>query len=210
MGRVAIVKHPRLTMGYWVGWALLTLLGWKVEGETPKVKKCVFIAAPHTTNWDMPIMLAVAYMMGVRIQFMMKHTMFRWPFHGFFTWLGGVPIDRRSRRNTVDQCIQAFDEADEMILSIPPEGTRSKVEYWKTGFYHIAHGANVPLVLGFLDYKRKVGGLGPLFYTTGDIHADVAEIAKFYEGVMGKFPEKMMDRIQIPAEERARPRSAVG
>ena len=108
-------------------------------------------------------------------------------------------VDRRARHNTVDQCIQAFQERDHFILTVPPEGTRSQVDYWKTGFYHIAHGAGVPIVLGFLDFKRKVGGLGPAIWTTGDIHADVARIREFYLDVVGKNPE-LMSEIRVRPE----------
>ncbi len=199
MSQQSLVPNPRATLRYWIGLVFLKFFGWRVEGMQPEMAKCVFIAAPHTSYWDTPFMLGVSYIMGVRLQFMVKHTMFWGPFGAFFHWLGGIPIDRRARHNTVDQCIQAFQERDHFILTVPPEGTRSQVDYWKTGFYHIAHGAGVPIVLGFLDFKRKVGGLGPAIWTTGDIHADVARIREFYLDVVGKNPE-LMSEIRVRPE----------
>lgn len=200
----SIIPNPRMTLRYWIGLIFLKFFGWRAEGRQPETPKCVFLAVPHTSYWDTPFMLACSYVMGVRLQFMVKHTMFRWPFGGFFRWLGGVPIDRRARHNVVEQCIQAFREREEFILTIPPEGTRSRVPYWKTGFYHIAHGAGVPIILGFLDFKHKVGGLGPVFWTTGDMEADVARIAQFYEGMEGRNPELMSPIAVPPKEQEAR------
>ena len=121
-----------------------------------------------------------------------KDSLFRRPYKGFFKWLGAIPIDRSRSKNVVAQTIQKFNQNKTMILTIAPEGTRSRVKKWKTGFYHIAHGANVPIALGFLDYQRKVGGIGPVIYPTGNIEADMQSIRVFYDGVTGKFPEKSM------------------
>lgn len=128
----------------------------------PGVDKFVIIAAPHTSNWDFPITLAVAAMIDMKFYFVGKHTMFRKPFGGMMRRLGGISVDRRKSQNFVDQVAEAFRTADRMALGIAPEGTRSRSEFWKSGFYHIARAANVPIVLGFLDYKTKTGGLGPM------------------------------------------------
>jgi 1-acyl-sn-glycerol-3-phosphate acyltransferase len=164
----------------------LKMLGWRVEGEIPSIKKFVIIAAPHTSNWDFPITLAVAFALKVKIYWMGKAAMFRWPFGALLRWLGGIPIDRSRTHNMVDQSVQAFQERDNLIMVVPPEGTRKKVSYWKTGFYHIARGAGVPIVLGFLDYRRKAGGIGPTFFPTGRIGEDLNQIHAFYAAITGK------------------------
>lgn len=165
------------------------LSGWKVEGSLPPVKKFVVIAAPHTSNWDLPFMLGVALFFRVRLRWMGKEDLFKPPFGWFMRALGGIPIDRSKANDVVSQMVDIYRLADDLAVAIPPEGTRAKVRYWKTGFYNIAHGARVPIALGFLDYKRKVGGIGMTLYTTGDYDADLKIIKKFYAGVTGKFPD---------------------
>jgi 1-acyl-sn-glycerol-3-phosphate acyltransferase len=170
----------------WLGLVFLKIMGWRVEGKIPDIKKFVIIAAPHTSNWDFPITLAVAFALRMKIYWMGKAAMFRWPFAGTLRWLGGIPIDRSQSHNVVEQSIQAFHKLERLIMVVPPEGTRKKVSYWKTGFYHIAKGANVPIVLGFLDYKRKAGGIGPTFYPTGRLEEDLQKIQAFYAAITGK------------------------
>ena len=170
----------------WLGLLFLKTMGWRVEGKIPNIKKFVIIAAPHTSNWDFPITLAVAFALRMKIYWMGKAAMFRWPFAATLRWLGGIPIDRSQSHNVVEQSIQAFQKLERLIMVVPPEGTRKKVSYWKTGFYHIAKGANVPIVLGFLDYKRKAGGIGPTFYPTGRLEEDLQKIQAFYATITGK------------------------
>ena len=170
----------------WFGLVFLKILGWRVEGKIPDIKKFVIIAAPHTSNWDFPITLAVAFVLRMKIYWMGKAAMFRWPFAATLCWLGGIPIDRSQSHNVVEQSIQAFQKLERLIMVVPPEGTRKKVSYLKTGFYHIASGANVPIVLGFLDYKRKAGGIGPTFYPTGRLEEDLQRIQAFYATITGK------------------------
>lgn len=186
----------------WLAGRILALFGWRTEGELPNIAKYVVIAAPHTSNWDFPITILVAMRFKIRINFMMKDEMFR-PLYGwFFRWLGGIPINRRSRNNVVEQSIQQFRERSRMVLVIPPEGTRSVTKRWRTGFYYIAHGANVPILLGFLDFRRKVGGFGPLIYPSGDIVADMVAIRDFYSGIAGKYPWQVGE---ITVESQAQP-----
>jgi len=168
----------------------LRIFGWRMEGRIPDIPKFVIIAAPHTSNWDLPLVLFCAFAFQTKIFVMVKAAVFRWPFGGFFKWLGCMPIDRSKPNGVVGQSIQAFQDNDELALMVPPSGTRSKVRHWKTGFYHIADGANVPIVLGFLDYRRKVGGVGPAVIPTGDIEADMKVIRAFYVGIIGKNPEQ--------------------
>ena len=127
----------------------------------------------------------------------MKHTWFRWPMGHFFRWLGAFPVDRSKSKNVVARSIEAFHEHTQLVMVVPPSGTRKKVVYWKTGFYYIAKGANVPIVLGYLDYRRKVGGIGPILDPTGNIEADMKIIRNFYMGITGKYPKKTSNSFVI-------------
>ena len=172
-----------------LAWGFLKVNGWHKEGELPDAPKFVLIAAPHTSNWDFPFVLALAFAYRAKVVFMIKDSVFRWPYGWFFRWLGGIPVDRSKSNGMVAQTIEAFNQNERLIVCVPPEGTRKKVRAWKTGFYYIALGAGVPIALGFLDYKRKAGGPGTLFIPTGDINADMKIIQGFYATVIGKHPE---------------------
>jgi len=134
--------------------------------------------------------MAMLFAFKLKVYWMGKHTLFRWPFRTFFTFLGGIPIDRTKSTNVVEQSIQAFRDRSRLAMMISPEGTRKNVSYWKTGFYHIASGAGVPIVLGFLDYLRRRGGFGHVMRPTGDLDVDMQTIYTFYSGVKGRHPEK--------------------
>jgi len=166
----------------------LKLTGWKVEGCLPPgCEKSVFIAAPHTSNWDLPYTLMVAFALRLNIYWMGKNQIFKPPFRGVMMWLGGIPVQREQANNLVDASIQAIQAADGPVqLVVPPEGTRSKARYWKTRFYYIAVGAQVPIVMAYMDYERKISGLGPIFNPTGDIEADMLTIKAFYAPFKGK------------------------
>jgi 1-acyl-sn-glycerol-3-phosphate acyltransferase len=168
----------------------LKICGWRREGRLPDIPKYVMIAAPHTSNWDLPFSLAIAFAFRLKICWMGKHTLFRRPFGPIFRWLGGIPIDRTKSRDTVSQIAQAFRERARMVMIISPEGTRKRVKVWKTGFYHIARGADVPVLLAFLDYMKKVGGFGPLIHLSENLEADMAVIRSFYATVTPRHPEK--------------------
>ena len=157
--------------------------GWKVAGEMPDLPKFIIVAAPHKTNWDLPNALAAGLHYGLRIHWMGKDSLFKWPFGGVMRRLGGIPIDRSKSNNVVAQMVETFDSADRLILVIPPEGTRGEVARWKSGFYHIAHGAKVPLVLAFIDYKRREVGVAQMFHTTGDYDTDLAKIQAVYAAI---------------------------
>lgn len=173
-----------------ISWLWLKIAGWKlVRGELPAEHCFVLIAAPHTSNWDLPIMLYAALLLRVKLYWMGKDAIFRAPFGGIVRWLGGIPIDRSKNNNLVAQSIELFRDRQSLILVVPPEGTRQKVRHWKTGFYYIALGAGVPIVMGFLDYKRKLAGFGPSLEPTGDIAADMLKIRAFYSGITGKYPD---------------------
>lgn len=164
--------------------------GWTEERMIPAERKFVVIAAPHTSNWDFLYFLALGQKLAIPLSFMGKKSLFRWPFGRFMQELGGIPVDRSKSTNMVDQMIAEFKARDTFMLTIAPEGTRGKVREWKTGFYHIAMGAGVPLVCGLMDYKRKQGGLGPAIWPTGDYAADMAKVAEYYHNCTPKYPGK--------------------
>lgn len=183
--RTPLFRHVLLTLS-WLG---LKLTGWKIVGNVPKEPKFVLIAAPHTSNWDFPLLVAMACVLRLEIYWMGKDALFVGPFGPFMRWLGGIPIDRKNATNVVQSTTTAFDQADRLIVVIPPEGTRSAVRQWKTGFYHIAVGAGVPIGLSFLDFRKKTGGFLPTFYPSGEAEADIAEIRSFYKDIKGKYPQ---------------------
>ena len=179
---------------------LLALTGWKSQGERPAARRFVLIAAPHTSNWDLLYFLAFSAVFGVKPSFMAKHTLFRWPMGPVMRLLGGIPIRRYRRENVVDQMAETLRESEDLALTVPAEGTRSYSDHWKSGFYHIARKAEVPIVLSFLDYERKIGGFGPEIVPTGDIRADMKVIRDFYDGKKGRFPEKFSP-VRLPEED---------
>ena len=166
----------------------LKLAGWQVQGELPAVaRKSVFIAAPHTSNWDLPYTLMVAFALRLNIHWMGKAGIFRFPFGGLMRWLGGIAVDRTHTNDLVAasaQVIAASPIALQLIVS--PEGTRAKTHYWRTGFYYIAKAAKVPIVMAYMDYSRKISGLGPMLYPGDDLEADMATIKAFYAPFKGK------------------------
>ncbi|WP_269633830.1 lysophospholipid acyltransferase family protein [Pelomonas sp. BJYL3] len=166
----------------------LRLTGWKLDGALPAGQdKCVLIAAPHTSNWDLPYTLMVAFALRLNIYWMGKAQIFRFPFGPVMRWLGGIAVQRDKSNNLVAASAEAIKAADGPLqLVVPPEGTRSKTRYWKTGFYWIAVTAEVPIVMAYMDYSRKLSGLGPVFVPTGDIEADMAKIKAFYAPFKGK------------------------
>lgn len=169
--------------------------GWRAHGVIPEPRKFVIIAAPHTSNWDFVNFIGLTDDLGVTPHFMAKSSLFRWPFRNFLLDMGGVPVDRSANRNYVQQMIDEFKRRAEFMLTVAPEGTRGSVKAWKTGFYHIAMGAGVPLVVGMMDYGTKTGGLGPAIWPTGDYKADMAKVAAVYATVTPKFPAKGMTAV---------------
>jgi hypothetical protein len=180
-------KAVRKAMGH----SLLRVMGWRFEGNRPEgLDKFVIIAAPHTSNWDLPLMLACAYISDTDISWLGKHTLFRSFGKPFFSWLGGVPVDRTAPRGMVQQVVDVFNENERLAIAIPPTGTRKKTTGWKTGFYYIAHGANVPIVMSYLDFGTKRAGFGGVVTPSGDIDADFELFKAFYAGKQGKYPEQ--------------------
>ena len=175
--------------------SILNLTGWKVENHLPPhIKKCIVIAAPHTSNWDFFYAMAFLSILKIKSRFTIKREWMKFPFSIITKPLGGIAIDRRPRhaneprRSFIDVMAELFEKNKELIIVITPEGTRSKVEKWKTGFYHIALQANVPIALGFVDYQKKITGIGEMLYPT-NYETDMRIIMNFYKTIHGKFPE---------------------
>lgn len=169
--------------------------GWKAIGEAPKDKRFIIVAAPHTSNWDFLYFIGLTNELGIQPHFMAKESLFRWPWKNFLLDMGGVPIDRSGGKDIVASMVEEFSKRKEFMLTIAPEGTRSSVQQWKTGFYHIARKANVPIVIGMMDYGNKTGGLLESFMTTGDYKNDMKVVEKNYKSVTPKHPDKAMKSI---------------
>ena len=172
-----------------LGRAILGAFGWKTVGEPPPHPKYVLVAAPHTSNWDFPFAISTFWKLGVPLHWIGKHTLFEGPFGPFFRAMGGIPVDRRSSQNMVQEIARRFAEAERLVVAVPVEGTRQRQEHWKSGFYHIARAADVPVVLGALDFEKKEATLGPAIFLTGDMKADMDRIRAFYADKIGKNPE---------------------
>lgn len=164
--------------------------GWTVEGRAPEPRKFVVIAAPHTSNWDFVYFIGAADQLNLDLSFVGKKSLFRWPFARLMRDMGGIPVDRTKSTNYVDTMVREFARREEFMLTIAPEGTRGRTSGWRSGFYHIALGAGVPLVCGFMDYRRKAVGLGMTFWPTGDYEADLKTLFDYYAGHTPKFPSR--------------------
>ena len=180
---------PPNPLAEWIGRTALKLMGWRIEGELPRLDKFVAIGAHHTSNWDFVIFIALKFVLRLNARWFGKHSIFRWPFGGLMRSWGGIAIRRDRKLNTVEQAIQAFREHDEFILGLSPEGTRKKVERWKMGFYHIALGAGVPIVPGALDFANRRVVIGAPFQPTGDAEADLQALLAFFRPYVPKKPE---------------------
>jgi 1-acyl-sn-glycerol-3-phosphate acyltransferase len=193
---VAMVKETDVSDGFFArfvraglrGW--YEAVGWRIEGIDALPAKAVIIAVPHTSNWDFPFTLAIAAHYRLKMNFMAKDSLFRWPIGGLMRWLGGIAVDRSKRTDAVGAMVSEFARRDEMHLVIAVEGTRDAVDKWKSGFYHIAVGAGVPIALGYVDYPNKRGGFGELFYPTGNYEADMEQMRFFYRDKVGKHPNR--------------------
>lgn len=172
-------------LSYWI----LTKLGWTIHVELPETNKFVAIAAPHTSNWDFPLGILAAKAINLKVNWLGKHSIFRWPFGWFFHAIGGTPIRRDGGQNYKQQLTDLFNNSERLVLALAPEGTRSKTDHWKTGFHAIARAAGVPILMGYLDHGKKQVGIGGMFYPSDDIEADFHLIREFYKGRRGKNPE---------------------
>lgn len=181
-----------------LSWLYLKLVGWKCEGSVPEQKKYIVLAGPHTSNWDFPLMLSMGTLLGANPYWMGKKAIFRFPFGWFFMWLGGIPIDRSKSNSLVSQMVEIFEKADRLCVLIPPEGSRGPRAEWKTGFYHIARQSNIPVVLSYIDFKKRIGGFTEVMWLTDDLTADMTYIQKFYAAKHPKHPENFAAEYADP------------
>ncbi|HPF74512.1 MAG: lysophospholipid acyltransferase family protein [Lysobacteraceae bacterium] len=176
--------HGRFTR--WLGRNLLRLCGWKVAGELPDQKKLIFIIAPHTSNWDFIWGLLAKWALDLRVEFMAKRSLFWGPLGWFLRRIGGIPVDRKAADGLVESVAQRFDDVDKRWLVITPEGTRSAVDRWKSGFWRIAKQAQVPILCAYFHYPEKTVGIGPLFMPGDDIGTDMQRLREIYSKWLGK------------------------
>jgi 1-acyl-sn-glycerol-3-phosphate acyltransferase len=170
----------------------LWLIGWKIEGRIPpEVRRCILVAVPHTSNLDFPIARAVLYVMDVNLRYLIKKEWIRFPLGPLLKASGAIAVDRQKNTNLVESIIEIINNADDMVVEIPAEGTRDLVKKWKLGFYYVALGAGVPIVLSYLDYEKKIGGIGPTFYPTGNLVEDMQQIREFYKNIVPRHPENV-------------------
>ena len=171
-----------------MGQGVLRLMGWRVEGVVPNLPKFVIAVAPHTSNWDFVVGVAAMFALDLRLAFIGKHTLFRGPLAPLLRWMGGIPIDRASAQGVVDDSVEAFKRMERRILVIAPEGTRSRVAHFKSGFLRIARAAGVPVLLASLDYEARCVRLGPAFEPGEDIEEERRKTEAFFAPIRGKRP----------------------
>lgn len=179
---------PRQRIRQRLGRAVATIVGWRVVVPDTLPERCVVIGAPHTSAWDLGLTLLLLFAADLRLRWIAKAELFGGLQGRLLRALGGIPVNRAGPGNFVAQMVAVFASSTRLLLAISPEGTRGSASAWKTGFYYIAQGAGVPIVLGYADYRRKIVGIGPTLYPSGDIQADFAQISAFYTGISGKYP----------------------
>ena len=172
-----------------LGRGVLKALGWRIEGELPRVPRCILIVAPHTSNWDFVFGLAAKLALRLRASWLGKDSLFRFPFRGLLEFVGGIPVNRTDAAGVVASAVAGLQSKPQVFLALAPEGTRSKVSRWKTGFHRIARGAAVPICGVRLDFSRRVLGLGPLLETSDDVEGDLRIIQGWFSAEMARRPE---------------------
>ncbi|GMG87139.1 1-acyl-sn-glycerol-3-phosphate acyltransferase [Biformimicrobium ophioploci] len=193
MGNVVPVipeKWPKMGNAFtrWIGRTILRIFGWRVIGTPPDRAKFVAAGAPHTSNWDFVFGMSALLGMGVKMNWMGKHTIFKRPFRKLLIRMGGIPVNRKAAKGVVDEAVSQIRNSGRKIIALAPEGTRSRVENWKVGFLRIAHKAQVPILPIGIDYKTRTIRLGELFYTSGDFEEDMARMKAHFQQYTGKFP----------------------
>lgn len=183
----------------WIAKRILSVTGWTVVGEIPNIRKAVFIAAPHTSNWDGFWLLVYKFAVTVDVRFLAKDTLFWWPLGPLLSAMGAMPIDRRNAAAIVPKLVEAFANEDHIFLALAPEGTRKPKPYWKSGFYRIAEAANVPVVLAFIDYKEQQMGIGPELPLGLSIEETLEALRTFYAPYIGRRPE-LQSPIEFPPD----------
>lgn len=176
-------------IAHWVGRLTLFLLGWKVNAEVPKFNKLIILGVPHTSGMDLVLLLATAYSLRIKVNWLGKNTLFIPVFGDVLKFFGGIPVIRDKKLDNVDNLVKKIKTMENLSLVIAPEGTRSYTEYWKSGFYHIASKAGIPVVMGYLDYAKKESGLGPTLIPGNNVHNDMDIIRNFYDPITACYPE---------------------
>ena len=195
--KTTIFNTPILsTIFHYLALFIMRLAGWRVEGRLPDIPKFVLVGAPHTSNWDFVLFLGVIFALQANVRFMGKAEIFRSPIGAFFRYCGGVPVERKKSTGLVDQMVQVCNESERFILTIAPEGTRHHVTEWKRGFYHIAKGARIPIVIAVVDGKHKTVRIGQVFHPTEDMEADMKTIQGFFAGIVGINPRRKYITLQ--------------
>lgn len=168
---------------------LLRILGWRIESGAPRPAKYLIVGAPHTSNWDYVIFLCMMLVLRIDIKVMVKHELYKPPFRAIMRWAGVIPVNRRNPQSLVDQLVGEFAVRERLAVMITPEGTRGRVARWKTGVHRIASAADVPIVLGYMDYERRRGGFGPVVRPGQDMDTDLRTWQAFYDDKVAKHPE---------------------
>ena len=195
--KTTIFNTPVLsTIYHYFARFIMRLTGWRVEGKLPDLPKFVLIGAPHSSNWDFVLFLGVIFTLKANVRFMGKAELFRSPWGRFFYYCGGVPVDRKKSTGLVEQMVETCTKSEKFILTIAPEGTRHHVQQWKSGFYHIARGANIPIVMAVVDGKHKTVRIGQVFHPTEDMEADMKNIKGIFSGIVGINPRKKYITLQ--------------
>ncbi len=183
-------RGKRGAFSRWLGRSILRLMGWEVEGVFPQQRKLIIVAAPHTSNWDFVFGMAAILALNLHCNWMGKHTIFRKPFAGMMRWLGGIPVYRERPEGIAEQMAGHIKNADAMLLVITPEGTRSKVENWKTGFLRISSAAECDILLASLDFAKKRIRVGDVFSTSNDVEQDVTRVREYFSQFTPRHPDR--------------------
>ena len=168
------------------GEGVLSLLGWRIDGGIPPVKKAVIIVAPHTSNWDFVVGIAAKFALRLGASWLGKDSLFRWPFGVVFRHWGGIPVDRSTPQAMVSQVVARFDAHEQFVVGLAPEGTRKARGHWRSGFWYIAKGAGVPILPVAFDYPSKSIRIAELFWVGDDVEADVAKLKAWYSAFTGR------------------------
>lgn len=170
----------------WIGRSVMRITGWRFEGVFPDICRFVIAVAPHTSNWDFLHGAAAMFALDLKVTFIGKHTLFVWPASSFLRWMGGIPVDRSAAHGLVGEAVDSFRAGTPRVLVIAPEGTRRKVERFKTGFLHIARGASVPVVMVGLDYAMRTVRIGPVIEVGEDIEVERRRVEAHFAKIPGR------------------------